>query len=107
MISSAFIKLFGKPPRDPENDISQFYMDIAASIQSVTEEIVIKLAKSLKKENKSNLRVILTDKTEEFLNLLIEAINALLYKSISLCPSKESPMKRYFVLPLEFGLPDK
>jgi len=50
MTSKKFDKLFGKPPRDPEKEITQFHMDLAASIQEVTEEVVIKLAKSLKQE---------------------------------------------------------
>ncbi len=50
MTSRKFHKLFGAPPRKRETEIKQFHMDLAASIQAVTEEIVIKLAKSLKKE---------------------------------------------------------
>jgi len=36
--------LFGKPPRDSESELSQFYMDVAASIQKVTEITVQKIA---------------------------------------------------------------
>ncbi len=50
MTSQKFHKLFGSPPRKIETELTQFHMDIAASIQSVTEEVVIKIAKSLKKE---------------------------------------------------------
>jgi len=50
MTSSKFHKLFGEPPRRKEKDLTQFHMDLAASIQVVTEEIVVKLAKSLRKE---------------------------------------------------------
>ena len=50
MTSRKFHKLFGAPPRDFESELTQFHMDLAASIQVVTEEIVIKLAKTLKKE---------------------------------------------------------
>ena len=51
MINEKFIKLFGSPPRDPEKDlITQFHMDIAASIQMVTEEVVLRIAKSIAKE---------------------------------------------------------
>ena len=50
MTSNKFNKLFGMKPRKPETELTQFHMDLAASIQSVTEEIVIKLAKSLRKE---------------------------------------------------------
>ena len=50
MTSNKFHKLFGANPRKNENDLTQFHMDIAASIQIVTEEIIIKIAKTLKKE---------------------------------------------------------
>ena len=51
MTNNKFNKLFGSKPRDPtKNKISQFNMDIAASIQKVTEEIMIKLTKSIQKE---------------------------------------------------------
>ena len=50
MTSKKFHKLFGAPPRESESELNQFFMDIAASIQVVTEEIILKLAKSLKKE---------------------------------------------------------
>ncbi|PLA75543.1 hypothetical protein CYQ88_00835 [Hydrogenovibrio sp. SC-1] len=49
MTNTKFHKLFGRPPREPETEISQFEMDVARSIQDVTEEIVIKLARSAKK----------------------------------------------------------
>ena len=51
MTNKKFNDLFGKPPRVPEeDDLTQFHMDIAASIQSVTEEIMIKIAKFIRKE---------------------------------------------------------
>ncbi len=51
MTNNKFDILFGQKPRDPKNEkISQFHMDIAASIQKVTEEIMIKLSKALRKE---------------------------------------------------------
>lgn len=49
MINNKFEELFQMPRRKPESNITRFYMDIAASIQLVTEEIVIKLAKSAAK----------------------------------------------------------
>ncbi|MAV56866.1 MAG: hypothetical protein CMI79_05000 [Candidatus Pelagibacter sp.] len=53
MTNDNFSKLFGKKARDPEKDLlTQFHMDIAASIQAVTEEIVLRLAKSISKETK-------------------------------------------------------
>ena len=57
MTSKKFHNLFGQNPRDSKKEkLTQFHMDIAASIQKVTEDIMIKLAKSLKEEfNISNL----------------------------------------------------
>ncbi|MDC2989728.1 hypothetical protein OAZ05_00490, partial [Candidatus Pelagibacter sp.] len=53
MTNSKFNKLFGQKPRDAQKDkITQFHMDIAASIQKVTEEIMIKLARSIREEYK-------------------------------------------------------
>jgi carbamoyltransferase len=51
MTNKKFSYLFGQKPRDPQNEkITQFHMDIASSIQKVTEEIMIKLAKAVRKE---------------------------------------------------------
>ena len=50
MTSKEFNKLFGGPPRKSETKITQREMDIAASIQKVTEQIVIKLAKNIVEE---------------------------------------------------------
>ena len=51
MTNNKFNNLFGQKARDPQNEkITQFHMDIAASIQKVTEEIMIKLAKSIRKD---------------------------------------------------------
>ena len=51
MTNKKFNDLFGQKPRNPKTDmISQFHMDIAASIQKVTEEIMIKLSKSIREE---------------------------------------------------------
>ncbi|QPN68559.1 carbamoyltransferase [Synechococcus sp. CBW1006] len=50
MTGRRFHKLFGRPPRKVETELTQFHMDLAASIQVVTEEIVLKLAKSLREE---------------------------------------------------------
>ena len=57
MINKEFCNLFGRKERIPDEDkLEQFHMDIAASIQEVTEEIMIKLVKSLKEQYKvSNL----------------------------------------------------
>ena len=51
MTNNHFDKLFGQPPRKPDTDkITQFHMDIASSIQNVTEKIMLMLAKSLREE---------------------------------------------------------
>ena len=51
MTNEKFNNLFGQKPRNPKNEkITQFHMDIAASIQKVTEEIMISLAKSIRAE---------------------------------------------------------
>ena len=51
MTNEKFNNLFGQKPRNPKNEkITQFHMDIAASIQKVTEEIMINLAKSIREE---------------------------------------------------------
>ena len=51
MTNKKFDDLFGQKPRNSKNEkITQFHMDIAASIQKVTEEIMINLAKSIRKE---------------------------------------------------------
>ena len=51
MTNNEFNSLFGQKRRDPKNEkLTQFHMDIAASIQKVTEEIMVKLAKSIRKE---------------------------------------------------------
>jgi len=53
MTNEKFDNLFGNPPRKPEKEkITQFHMDIAASIQKVTEKIMLMLARSLKAEYK-------------------------------------------------------
>ena len=53
MTNSKFHNLFGQSPRNPKIEkVTQFHMDIAASIQKVTEEIILKISKSLKEEYK-------------------------------------------------------
>lgn len=47
MINRKFECLFGQPARKPEERITPFHVDIAASIQAVTEEIVIRIARNL------------------------------------------------------------
>lgn len=50
-------QLFGIPPRNAESDITQEYMNMALAIQQVTEEIVIKLAKTAKELTNSDYLV--------------------------------------------------
>ena len=51
MTNNKFNSLFGANPRDPKNEkINQFHMDIACSIQKVTEKIMLQLARSIRKE---------------------------------------------------------
>jgi len=50
MTNDKFHDLFGAPPRDPESLLTQRDMDLAASIQDVTEEIVLRLGRSIAKE---------------------------------------------------------
>ena len=51
MTNGKFAKLFGEPVRKPDTDpLTPFHMDVAASIQAVTEEVVLRLTRSLAKE---------------------------------------------------------
>ena len=54
MTSKKMNKLFGRKPRKSESEVTQFEMDLARSLQDVTEEIVIKLARTAKKLTKSD-----------------------------------------------------
>ena len=47
MTNRKFDELFGGPPRSPESTIEQRHMDLAASIQAVTEEIVLRLGRDI------------------------------------------------------------
>ena len=54
MTNKKFSDLFGQPVRDPKKKLlSQFHMDIASSIQAVTEEIVLRIVKNLAEEHKA------------------------------------------------------
>ena len=51
MTNDKFHNLFGQNPRNPTNEkLTQFHMDIAASIQKITEDIMIKLTRSIRNE---------------------------------------------------------
>ncbi len=53
MTNKKFSDLFGEPVRNPKNELlTQFHMDIASSIQAVTEEIVLRIVKNLAEEYK-------------------------------------------------------
>ncbi|MDD5454724.1 MAG: carbamoyltransferase [Candidatus Ratteibacteria bacterium] len=49
MTNSLFNRLFGGPPREPDTQITEKHMDIAASIQKVTEEIMLKMVSHVHK----------------------------------------------------------
>jgi carbamoyltransferase len=51
MTSTAFDRLFGAPPRQPESRLTQREMDLARSIQVVCEEVVLRLARTVKRES--------------------------------------------------------
>ncbi len=50
MTNERFSKLFGEPVRQPDKLLTSFHMDVAASIQAVLEEAVLRLARSLAKQ---------------------------------------------------------
>ena len=50
MTNARFDALFGAPPRKPEAPLTQREMDLAASVQAVTEEVVLKLARAVASE---------------------------------------------------------
>ena len=50
MTTGKFDELFGGPPREPEDQLTQRDMDLAASIQAVTEEVVLRMTRSLAAE---------------------------------------------------------
>ena len=53
MTNERFAALFGQPVRNPDELLTPFHMDMAASVQFVTEEIVLKLARSIRRETGS------------------------------------------------------
>jgi carbamoyltransferase len=50
MTGRRFERLFGEPRRMPESELSQFHKDVAASLQNVTDEIVLRLAGHVQKQ---------------------------------------------------------
>ena len=56
MTNGRFAALFGQPARSPETELTQFQMDVAASIQAVTEDVMLKTARYAKEvTGKDNL----------------------------------------------------
>jgi len=47
MTNRKFDRLFGQPPRTPDQLLTQFHMDIAASIQKVTEEVMLRMTRAI------------------------------------------------------------
>jgi carbamoyltransferase len=54
MTNGAFARLLGSPPRRPESELTQKEMDLARSIQVITEEVMLKMAAYAHKETGSN-----------------------------------------------------
>jgi carbamoyltransferase len=52
MTNGAFDKLFGGPPRRPESQITQREMDLARSVQVITEDVMLKMARYVQRETK-------------------------------------------------------
>ena len=52
MTNGKFDSLFGGPPRNPESNIEQRHMDLAASIQAITEEIMLRIGRDLHEKTK-------------------------------------------------------
>ncbi|OVE78259.1 hypothetical protein BVX98_00895 [bacterium F11] len=50
MTNNRLHDLFGEPPRRPETKLTQFHMDVAASVQKVCEEVMLKLAQHAKEQ---------------------------------------------------------
>jgi carbamoyltransferase len=50
MTNAAFSRLFGGPPRGPESQVTQREMDLAASVQVVTEEVMLRMARHVHRE---------------------------------------------------------
>jgi carbamoyltransferase len=54
MTNKAFSKLFGEPPRKPESKLTQKHMDLARSIQEITEEVMLRMARYAHRETGMN-----------------------------------------------------
>lgn len=54
MTSKKFDNLFGGPPRKPDEPLTQRHMDLAASVQTVVEEVLLRMTRSLARETGSS-----------------------------------------------------
>ena len=52
MTNARFNKLFGGPPRKPESKLTQRHMDLARSVQEVTEEVIFRMVRHIHKDTK-------------------------------------------------------
>ena len=52
MTNKRFHELFGRPPRHPESEIESFHADLAASIQQVTELVLLRMTRALARETR-------------------------------------------------------
>ncbi|MBN2423493.1 MAG: carbamoyltransferase [Calditrichaceae bacterium] len=52
MTNKKFDQLFGGPPRKPESELTQRHMDLARSVQDVTEEVMLRIAREIYKNTK-------------------------------------------------------
>ena len=58
MTNEQFHALFGGPPRQPESLLRQQDMDLARSIQEVTEEVMLRLARTMQRETGARISVL-------------------------------------------------
>ena len=66
MTGEKFHKLFGGPPRQPESELTQKEMDLAASVQAVTEEVMLRMARHARKDGVAGRVVTLKLRTTDF-----------------------------------------
>ena len=59
MTNAAFHELFGGPPREPESQLTQQEMDLAASVQVVTEEIMLRMARHVHTRDRASTNLCL------------------------------------------------
>ena len=64
MTNKKFDALFGGPPRTSEAELTRREMDLAASVQKVTEDIIVKLAKNIANKRKKYIYAIYETKNQ-------------------------------------------